>query len=80
MSDDEDSIVVRGGGETECVACFWTYGLKEAFDYRAQLQREKQGREDAEKEKKELTDHVRKIEMEAKRTHDGTKGFHVKPS
>eukprot|EP00731_Ephydatia_muelleri_P037239 Em0425g6a len=37
---------------------------------RAQLQREKQAREDAEKEKKELADRVRKIEMEARRTHE----------
>ena len=40
--------------------------------FRAQLQREKQAREDAEKEKKELADRVRKIEMEARRTHEGT--------
>lgn len=38
---------------------------------RAQLQREKQAREDAEKEKRELADRVRKFEMEAKRTQDG---------
>ena len=48
---------------------------------RAQLQREKQAREDAEKEKRELADRVRKFEMEAKRTQDGMREgrpFHLK--
>eukprot|EP00731_Ephydatia_muelleri_P035131 Em0099g3a len=43
---------------------------REARQADGELQREKQAREDAEKEKKELADRVRKIEMEARRTHE----------
>ena len=39
--------------------------------HRAQLQREKQAREDAERQKKDLEDRVKQYEDDAKQAHEG---------
>lgn len=56
---------------------YYSYCVSLCFLNRAQLEKAKQGREDAEREKRELADRLKKFEKDTKRAEEGKRHVYI---